>query len=108
MIRPTIGNTVAIGRFSPGGVTGYAPVYRDGAFGPLYATRAEAEEDFARRECPTCHGTGAVADGYGEHEACDDCDAVCVFCEGTGRQDDRPCWNCGGSGSDREPIGATN
>ena len=78
----------------------------DNPFGTEWNNDAfEAECEYA---CPTCHGTGAVADGYGEHEACDDCDAVCVFCEGCGRQDDRPCWNCGGSGSDRESIGATN
>lgn len=34
---------------------------------------AEYEHELARTTCPTCHGTGYVADSHGEAEACDEC-----------------------------------
>lgn len=49
MNRPTIGNSIAVNRFSLNGSNGYAPVYLDGTRGPVYPTRQEAEADFVAR-----------------------------------------------------------
>ena len=44
---PSIGHTIAVGRFRPDGPIGYRACY-PGA--PIYPTRAEAEQDWRRHE----------------------------------------------------------
>ena len=48
--RPSIGNTVAIGRFNDDGPTGYVAIYNDGSYGPVRDTRSAAEADYKNRE----------------------------------------------------------
>lgn len=66
--RPTIGNTYAIGRFSPGGPTDYVAVYDDGTHGPKRTTRAEAEADYTTHQEAT-----AERHHYGEYCDCPEC-----------------------------------
>lgn len=48
--RPSIGNTVAIGRFNHDGPQGYVAIYNDGSYGPVRDTRSAAEADYKNRE----------------------------------------------------------
>ena len=56
--RPTIGNTVALDRFTEAGPSGYAAVYDDGTHGPTRSTREEAEIDYQMDKEEEIEGNG--------------------------------------------------
>jgi len=53
-----------------------------------------AQPGSQRRTCPTCQGTGSVAQGRGFMQF----SQICPTCRGEGTINPNPCRNCGGSG----------